>query len=635
MITDILKACAILLPYPAMALLVSLLLTRFAIFLLPRLGYMDIPHGRHQHEKPVPRGGGVAIWISFFAVAGIMLLMLDETNHQSHASVEDFISNLFLPALLILITGLLDDRLELKSYVKLLVQVGAGLIFYFNGCGIDSLMGWDMPAWLALPVTVCWSVGIINAFNLIDGLDGIAAGLASISSFLLAIWTLLSGGSVELAMVLFVFTCSCLGFLRYNFSPAKIFMGDTGSMFLGLFFAYVSMHNSAKAVTLTSLLVPLMAVGIPVFDVFLAVWRRFFRRYIRKDPESNIMKGDHDHLHHRILKETGQQRKTAYIIYGLSAAFAILAMLTVFLEKNLPALVFLMILVTIFTIIRYANIEIYDTLTCVADGVRIPHRNVIFTALHPVIDCVLVILAFFCSRFLYGALVPEIGHIWWIFTFVAPITACLCLSGIYRTFWLRVGIRRYYQLGRCLVIGGVISFGVNYLLGAYYLDFSKTELWGFSGIFLAFFMIALCLITMERFLIHYFESFGYRRLYLKNHAHDQELKEVIIYGGGLHCRLYISSLYCGFTMDKEPCIIRGIVDDNKALQKLNVYGFDVIGTSRKLERIYNRKPFHEIILTTHALDPENEKILRDFAAAHNVRIRNFICRLEDADGDAT
>lgn len=95
MITDILKACAILLPYPAMPLLVSLLLTRFAIFLLPRLGYMDIPHGRHQHEKPVPRGGGVAIWISFFAVAGIMLLMLDETNHQSHASVEDFISNLF------------------------------------------------------------------------------------------------------------------------------------------------------------------------------------------------------------------------------------------------------------------------------------------------------------------------------------------------------------------------------------------------------------------------------------------------------------------------------------------------------------------------------------------------------------
>ena len=629
MFSAIIKGVATYLPYPALGLLISCGLTYLAVFFLPRLGFIDIPRGRHQHEKPIPRGGGIAIILAFFATVFLFSTILADRNTVWYQDAQLFLSRFWLPAALIFIVGVIDDRYELRSLVKLAVQILAGVVIYLEGAGVSHFFDYQLPPVVGLLGTVFWSVMIINAFNLIDGLDGIAAGLASISSFLLAVWTILSGGSGAMAVILLIFCASCLGFLKFNFSPAKIFMGDTGSMFLGLFFAYMSLQYSTKSVTLASLLVPLAAIGVPMFDVFLAIWRRFFRRYINKDMQSSIMQGDHDHLHHRILKETGTPRKTALIIYVLSLGLSLVALAGVFLEAHFPAMTFVVLLLIFFVMIRYSSIELFDTLTKVGKGLQFPHRNFVLTAMHPILDGLIVLLSFLLTRYwcadAFAQMLPELML---FLTHVAPFVLVLCLSGIYRTFWLRAGIIQYYKLLRLLAIAGLVGYVLNCGICLYELQMSHQALGVFSCFYALFFLLSLAGILFERFLIHYYANWGYQRLYLRNQGKVSALKKVLIYGGGAYCRIYINQQYCGFNNSHEGCKIVGIIDDNPALRGLNVYGFKVLGNPDDLESILASTPFDTIVLTGKETDPRQVQTLRDFCARNNIQLEQLICRIE-------
>ena len=617
-----------LIPYilfPLSGLFFSLFLTRLAIRVLPKFKMVDAPRGRHQHEKPVPCGGGVALGLSFFIPLLLFAVIFSLGNFPQLGEVVAFLRNFTLPAVLITAVGLIDDRFELRSVVKLLFQIAAGLIFYFEGCGISLLFYHELPAFVSLVITVLWCVTIINAFNLIDGLDGLAAGLGAISSFLLAAWSVITGYNTAMVMVLLCFCMSCLGFLRYNFSPAKIFMGDTGSMFIGLFFAYVSMQYSTKAVTFAALLVPLAAVGVPIFDVFLAVWRRGMRKYIQKDENTAIMQGDHDHLHHRILKETGKTGKTALIIYGLAIMLSLLAMLNEFLRTSFPTLVFVLLLVAIFAMIRYSNIELYDTLSSVVKGVNVPHRNFILAALHPVLDAFLVLAALFLSSEVYGVLLPFAWNSWWYLLFLISFVLVLCFSGIYRTFWLRAGILQYYKLTKLLIIAGLSGYILNGSIWHFAMRLESEKLFSASSYYLVFWMFASGLILAERFLLHYYESFGYRRLFIRNQGKNSEMSKVLIYGGGLTCRMYVSVVYCSFSRGVEAIKIVGIMDDNPALKNLNVYGFKVHGGISGLERIYQRTKFDRVVIACEKLLPENLEKLKNFCAEKDIEVKKFIC----------
>ena len=619
---------AVYLPYMAAALLLSLVLTRWAIFLLPRLGMVDVPHGRHQHEHPVPRGGGIAVWLSFFAVSVFMLLVTKKYNAAFHGEFVRLLEHISLPAFLILLLGIIDDKRGLRSVTKLVCQILIAVLIYFSGSGISHLLGFPLPVYVGLPLTVIWAILIINAFNLVDGLDGIAAGLGAIASFLLAVWMLVSGGARPMTAVLLIFCGACLGFLKYNFSPARIFLGDAGSLFIGLFFAQVSMYSSEKAATFTALLVPLMALGIPLFDVFLAVWRRFFRRYVLKDTNANIMQGDHDHLHHRIQNQTGQQRRTAFGIYIVSALLSVMTMFSVFMDKRLPALLFLLLLITIFTCIRYAYIEIYDTISSVSEGIRTPHRNFLFTALHPVIDAMLVVAAFWITHWCLAALRPPRQVDGWVLIFAVPFTLCLCFSGIYRTFWLRTGIHRYFQLIRYLMMSGVAGFVLNYIICAWYLDNPPESARNFCGFYLLFFLLAVFFLVAERFAIHYLESFGFRQLYTKKLGPAVQCRRVLIYGGGLFCRIYLTYIYSGFSTLPRDTVIVGICDDNKALHGLNVYGFPVLGDLDHLEEIMQRSGFNEIMVTVRHPRQCRLDLIDEFCRARGVKCTRFICQEE-------
>ena len=650
--------------YPLAAFAVSLILTRLCITVLPHLGYMDIPKGRHIHKKPVPRAGGVgfilAFWFSILLYAG--KLCGGDFSKLADQNVGQFLIALAGASFILFFTGLYDDRFDMPSVIKLMLHIAAGATLYFLGGGIRTIFDYTLPPYLALIVTVCWTIGIVNAFNLIDGLDGLAAGLASISSICIAAWIILSGGNLPMVILLFTFCAACLGFLVFNFSPARIFMGDTGSMFLGLFFAMTSMDQCSRpAVTVAALLVPLVAIGVPIFDVILAIWRRSVRRFgvhMLKENldnaevvtelengidstgrielksainnESGVMDADQDHLHHRLLRESNNKTSRAVLLmYAISVVFSLGAIALTFIGKSMPALAFLLVIVGVFFTLRLANIELLASMSVLAQGVRFPRKSFILTAIHPLLDFIMVSASFFLIYALLQRPVRSTYNFYMFLILVVPYFLVLILSGVYRTYWLRAGIERYYYLMKLLVLAACVSFIL--------LNICTMKGWVLTGIskrmtviiFLLQTSFSFAAIITERFLLHFFESFAIRSYYLKN-SPEASQHNTVIYGGGLGCRMYINNLYSSRHLSC-PFHILGIVDEDPSLQKLNVYGFRVLGTSKDLEKLYKKKPFDTIVLTTVNISGEFIDRIRSFAHEHNVRLTMFLSQEYPAD----
>ena len=613
------------LPYLFAASALSLLLTRLCITILPWFKLVDIPRGRHQHDRVVPRGGGIAIILSFVFVIALWLFT---TVDRSLSWYEiPLLRHFAIPTAAIAVLGLCDDRFELRSIVKLAGQILIALYFYFSGAGIDSLLGVNLPVYIALPLTVCWVVGIINAFNLIDGLDGVAAGLASISSFSMAVWLLISEESMGSVVCMLVFCGSCLGFLKYNFAPARIFMGDTGSMFIGMFFAYFSMAESAKAMTITSFLVPVLAMGIPMFDAFLAILRRFFRKYIKKEPGVGIMTGDHDHLHHRLQEQLKNQKKTACYLYGLAILLVVGAMSAALLSDLLRSLSFAVLLGIIFVVVRCATIEFYDAASLISEGVRIPRRSFLLTALHPVVDVILLFVAYLLTSKLFQRNIMISPYtLKQAMCYIAPYPVILGLSGIYRTYWLRAGITRYYKLLLLLLLasGVVLALALGFILLEFGRDRDQISL--MREFFSTYVLLGGALIFAERFLLHYIESFGFKKLAVTVTESKKQLARTVIYGGGLYCRMFLISHNCTNSAPPVRDII-GIIDDNPSLRGLNVYGLDVLGTSRDLARLREEYHFDEIVIALKNISPRMRNKLDAFGREFHIRILEFHCAL--------
>ena len=279
--------------------------------------------------------------------------------------------------------------------------------------------------------------------------------------------------------------------------------------------------------------------------------------------------------------------------------------------------------------IRYSSIELFDTLTCVGKGLQIPHRNLILTAIHPLLDGLIVLAAFMTTRYCFiDVLTGKWSEALLYFMHIAPFVLILCLSGIYRTYWLRAGIIQYYKLLRLLTIAGVTGYVISNIVCIHLIKLSDSDLKNYTCFYAMFFMVLLAGILLERFLIHYYESWGYRRLFIRNQGKVSSLKKVLIYGGGLLCRIYATQQYCGFRGDRENIKIIGIIDDSRALRNLNVYGFNVLGTLDDLEKIYKKTPFDSILIAYSNPDEKQVQILRDFCSKNNVELEIQICRTE-------
>ena len=598
--------------------------TSICIRLLPLLGMIDVPHGRHQHVRPVPRGGGIAIILSFVLTSAAAFLLMNWSADESSLLLQ-----LGPPIAIMGVLGFLDDRFELGSWIKLLAQIGVALHFYMTDAGIGNLLNYELPFWIALPLTICWVVGITNAFNLIDGMDGVAAGLASIAAFSMTVWLILIGGATAVAAMLMIFCGACLGFLRYNFSPAKIFMGDTGSLFIGMLFAYFSMAESAKAITLTSLLVPILAMGVPIFDVFLAILRRIFRKYVRKEPGVGIMTGDHDHLHHRIDQEMHDQPKTARKLYSLAVLLSVGAILSALVSNLLQTLSFAIIMVIIFIVVRFATIEFYDAVSLISEGIRIPHRKFLITAFHPVLDILLLTTAYLLVSVIFQRnIMISPYQLRQALFYLAPFPVVLGLSGVYRTYWLRPGVTQFYKLLLAMLVAStiVLAMALGFILIEFeWIDRDQISL--MREFYTAYVCMGIFFVFVERFILHYIESYCFRKLAMITER-KRKLYRTVVYGGGIYCKMFLTSQYSATNAPLERQVI-GIIDDNPSLRGLNVYGQNVLGRSRDLVRLKEKYRFDEIVIALGTIsDRMREKLIR-FGAENNVRVMEFSFQIDE------
>ncbi len=288
--------------------LLSVSITPLVKKLAIAIGAIDKPDSRKVHQKIMPRLGGLAIYISFI----IGFLALGLMNRETLPII--------IGCTIIIITGILDDKFTLSAKVKLLGQIVAAIVVVMNGVVIEFI---NLPfggmlefGIFSIPITILWIVGITNAVNLIDGLDGLAAGVSSIALITISGLAFLKGDLFTFSLGI-ILLGSTLGFLVHNFYPAKIFMGDTGALFLGYMISILSLLGF-KNVTMLSLIVPIIILGVPISDTFFAIIRRFLNR-------SPISAPDKSHLHHCLLRSGFSHRQTVLLIYAMAAMFSLAA----------------------------------------------------------------------------------------------------------------------------------------------------------------------------------------------------------------------------------------------------------------------------------------------------------------------
>ncbi len=305
-----------------MALVLAAMLTPLARRLALTLGAISRPGGRHVNQRAVPRLGGVAIAIS--VLAPLVTLFLVESGVALHVRADaQRAVVLLVGGLLLCAVGAVDDVRGVRARYKFVAQLAAALLAFHFGLRIDAVelpyVGILNMGVFALPVTLAWIIGVTNAVNLIDGLDGLAAGVvffAAATSFLVALFGYQSTGQVVVALLMASLMGALIGFLFYNFNPARIFMGDSGSYFLGYLLATSSLlAPMQKASTTVALLVPMVALGVPIFDTLLSV----LRRYLARRP---LFAADREHIHHRLLDRGITHRKAVLVLYSVSVALA-------------------------------------------------------------------------------------------------------------------------------------------------------------------------------------------------------------------------------------------------------------------------------------------------------------------------
>jgi UDP-GlcNAc:undecaprenyl-phosphate/decaprenyl-phosphate GlcNAc-1-phosphate transferase len=289
----------------------SILITPLVKKLAFKIGATDKPNQRKVHEKIMPRLGGLAIYISF--IVGLLVLRPDAPYNAA----------IIVGSIIIIITGVLDDMMEISARWKLLGQISAALVVVMWGGVQVSFV--NLPfggqvefGMLSIPLTIIWIVGVTNAINLIDGLDGLAAGVSTIALLTISGMAIIMGDVYVVAMGL-IMMASTLGFLIYNFHPAKIFMGDTGALFLGYIISVLSLLGF-KNVTLISFIIPVIILGVPISDTFFAI----IRRIVNKKP---LSAPDKSHLHHCLLRLGYTHRQTVLMIYALAAFFGLVAVI--------------------------------------------------------------------------------------------------------------------------------------------------------------------------------------------------------------------------------------------------------------------------------------------------------------------
>jgi len=580
------------------ALAVTLVLTPLFRELARKIGMVDKPDARRINKVPIPRGGGLSVFVAFHLMFGLLVLA---TGGALSPQFSCFWQGRFLLASsLLVVIGLIDDKRGMKPVVKLLGQIAVATILYFSGVHVGGIVV-AFPPWLDYAATVFWIVGAINAFNLIDGMDGLATGLALIAAVGLA-GSLLFTGQSAATLPYLVLAGACLGFLRYNFHPASVFLGDTGSMFLGLCVATLPLVTGSRKELVASLGVPMLAMGIPIFDTMLAIWRRSVRALLPQGvadvgSRMRLMQPDKDHVHHRILRDTMSQRTAAITLYSISAVLVLLGLGGTLLKARAPGLFLIAFIVAIYVVVRHLErVELWDTGRLVSGG-RQAIRQGLLVPIYIVVDVFSLCAAWFFARWLSDMPIFRSAVLSNLPIFIVPVFVFLVISKTYWRVWSRAQVRDFASLVMGIFAGTVTGLGLVLLAKEeephvirFAINFAMLAVFPIAGVRLVRDSIRGVMQILER------------RILLEK----PETLRILAYGGGLRFRSYARELTERSGLNDR--VIIGIVDDDLHLKGRIIAGHTVFGGFSEISDLIAAHRIDGVIITC-LMPPEKQALV--------------------------
>lgn len=564
------------------ALAASLALTPLVMVLAHRFGLVAQPSDQRWHKRPTALFGGVAI---FGAFLGTVVLTVPFWNPEIRLRFAGILAG----ASIMFLLGLVDDFLHLKPSSKLIGQVTAACVLIYSGVYFDIL---GMPM-LTIPLTIFWIVGITNAFNLLDNMDGLAAGIAAICALGIFALNALLGVDQSIGLVALAFAGSLIGFLVFNFNPARIFMGDCGSMMVGFTLAGLSIAGTWEQAsnTLLLLVVPVLMLGVPIFDTaFVTITRRM--------RGQKVSVGGRDHTSHRLVALGLSERRAVLLLYGLAAAFGVIAILGLKFDAFVVGIVVILAAVVILVFgIFLGQAHLYKDVTPSTGkkdrkpggfvyGTFVMHKR---RAVEVLIDLCLFGAAF-VAAFLFrfeGEMHPSIEKsLLFALPLVIPVKLItFWFFGLYRRVWDFVGVHDLVALAKAVVTSSLISIMILWGL---------TRLEGYSRtVFLLDGLLLLLFAAGTRILFRVFQET------LSKEATDA--RRLLVIGAGHEGALILREV----RRDPELGLkVIGFLDDDPDKWGRRIHGTRILGGTDLLAELSEQDRFDEVVIAIRSLTPE-------------------------------
>ncbi len=592
---------------------ISYLLTpRVRDFALKRK-LVDIPSDRRLHVVPVPRLGGIAVFAAFHAACILGYLLTTDSTISSSIDLGWWCAFSF-GSFCLLILGIIDDVKGLSWSVKLLGQTAIALGVFAFGVQMNRIQGIDLHVTLNMAATVVWFLVFINAFNLIDGMDGLAGGLACLAAMGLAGAAFLRGAPGD-ALVFLALMGACLGFLRYNFHPASIFLGDSGSMFLGFTLAALALTTSTKGSVVTTLAVPLLAAGVPIFDTLLAVWRRSMRAFLNSGEGKGLMEvmgADMDHLHHRLLEAGLKQRKVAVSLYLANAALISVGILALLFQNRSTGIFLIAFIAGSYVVVRHiAHVELWDSGNAIMRGLKRPERRVLAAVVYPLADVCTLAVALVCGLVL-TAEYSEVGELKGLFLgevseWIALPFLALVFGGAYRQVWSMARVVEFAFLEVALVFGLVLSTAVELLWdGATPVSQARFSL--------IFFGVAVAGITGVRALPRVAQELmnSFSHWVVKD---AKNVERVVVFGSSMAILLYLKDTNASYRERGVVRVLTGILSPQPGLHGRKMFGAEVVGGLERLHELVREERIDRLVMV-ESCSPEERDFVSIVADAH-------------------
>jgi UDP-GlcNAc:undecaprenyl-phosphate GlcNAc-1-phosphate transferase len=609
----------------------SLLLTPLVRSVSRRLGALDLPGDRKVHTQPIPRFGGLSIFVVFYLV----LYFFCQFNFFYCPS--NFLNEInfwwiFGASAIVLGLGAVDDFRRIPPSFKFLFQIIAGLIVALTSYRIEVI---DLPFYTiylgiwSIPATVLWVVAITNAVNLLDGLDGLAAGTSLIVCIAMFGVSLLSQ-NIGIALISVILAGSILGFLRYNFHPASIFLGDSGAYFLGFELAVLSLQSGLQGTTTITILIliPILALGLPIMDTILSMFRRLLKslHIMEVGRDDNVVKffyldgwsmfrADKGHIHHRLLQMGFSQRKAVILLYAVSLILGGLALSSVYFKNINYAL-----LITAIAVASYIGIGRlgYGEIQILRSGALLPlfdtpvvNRRI----LRVFVDMALIALSYYLAfvlRFERWLDSPTREYYLSTIPLVLSVKVVVFhLCGLYKGTWRYMSIGDLLGMAKAVVIGCVASAFLLWMIPGYGITSRAAFLIDFN--FLLVFVVGTR--SSFRILEHLHIS--------KNHT---EGRKVLIYGAGKRGVYALKEFINNPRSGLSPV---GFIDDSPRYERQQINGFPVLGTLDSLDSILAENSISEIVLCRRDLPKDKLDRLIQICASYHIPLCRFETRLEE------